>query len=62
MFEIFHLQRNACLKAILALTHLTTFILRSWNFEWEEKETVAEFIFSICETFDTHRHTHAHIF
>ena len=62
MFEIFHLQGNACLKASLAVMYLTAFILRSSNFEWEENESVVEFIFSIGETFHTHRYTHAHIF
>ena len=60
IFEIFHLQSNVCLKASLALIHLTTFILRSSNLEWEEKEFVVKLIFSIGATFihvDTHTHT-----
>ena len=61
MFEIFHLQSNACLKASLAVMHLTTFILRSSDFEWEENESVVEFIFSIGETFHTQIHTRTHL-
>ena len=34
MFEIFHPQSNMGLKAILALMHMTTFILQSSNLEW----------------------------
>ena len=60
MFEIFHLQSDACLKASLALMHSTTFILRSLNQDWEEKGSVLKFIFSIVETFHAHRHTRAH--
>ena len=40
MFEIFHLQSNAGLKASLAIIDITTFILRSSNLEWQEKEPI----------------------
>ena len=34
MFETFHPQSNVCLKASLALMHMTTFIFQSSNLEW----------------------------
>ena len=34
MFEAFHPQSNAGLKANLALMHMTAFILQSSNLEW----------------------------
>ena len=40
MFEIFYPQSNTGLKASLALMHMITFILRSANLEWQEKEFV----------------------
>ena len=40
MFEIFHPQSNAGLKASLALMYMTTFILQSSNLEWQEKESI----------------------
>ena len=41
LFEIFHPQSNADLvQANLALMHMTTFILQSWNLEWQEKESI----------------------
>ena len=41
MFEIFQLhQSNEVLKASLILIHMTTFILQSWNLEWQEKVSV----------------------
>ena len=61
MFEIFHPQSNAGLKASLTLMHMTIVILQSLNLEWQEKE------FIICGgVYLQHRrnlsHAHTHIF
>ena len=45
MFEIFHLQTNAGLKASLALMHMTTFILQSSNLEWQKESIICGGVF-----------------
>ena len=59
MFEILHSHSNARLRARSAVMHMPTFILRSSKLE-RNPWFVVGFIFSIGETFLTHKHPHTH--
>ena len=40
IIKTFYPKSNAGLKVSLAIMHMTTFILRSSNLEWQEKEPI----------------------
>ena len=66
IIKTFYPKSNAGLKVSLAILHMTTFILRSSNLEWQEKEPI------ICgrvyfqhkrnlSVSHTHTYTHIHL-